>query len=250
MISLIRSNHHFIFSCFYRKSKQSIARKNGPISCHWNGTIFQLSWFFSFLDAISLGNRTICILQELWAPVNLAIRSFVKVTNFSQSVESNEIGRVEWSVRFCVVCCGSLRFVLGMRQIKEKWLHVHIDFCPQFAGGYGGWSLRESTNLSLTPSLSLYLFLSHALSPYICPPLYNYTVRSPSSFSSFVLFYSLPLSPCPSLSVVIPLLFRTLFCFPSRCIRLDFRSPLIFRTSLLFCTLLAFKFHINNSISF
>lgn len=31
----------------------------------------------------------------------------------------------------------SVRFLASKRQIKEKWLHVHIDFCPQFAGCRG-----------------------------------------------------------------------------------------------------------------
>lgn len=72
--------------------------------------------------------------------MNLVSRSFVKVTNLSSGVECiREPKTSQWSVRFHVVCCGSLRFVVGTRQIKEKWLHVHIDFCPQFAGEYGGW---------------------------------------------------------------------------------------------------------------
>jgi len=33
----------------------------------------------------------------------------------------------------------SVRFLASKRQIKEKWLHVHIDFCPQFAGRPVGW---------------------------------------------------------------------------------------------------------------
>lgn len=78
------------------------------------------------------------------------------------------------SPTLCVVCCGSLQFVVSTRQIKEKWLHVHIDFCPQFAGGYGGWSLRERAPIfiSLSPShcLSFSVFLTPfplSFTPYV-----------------------------------------------------------------------------------
>lgn len=150
--------------------------------------------------------------------MNLVSRSFVEVTNLSSSVKCNG-SKEQWSVRFHVVCCGSLRFVVGTRQIKEKWLHVHIDFCPQFAGGYGGWSLRESTNLylSLSPSLSLsssvqlYSSISFLLS--LCRPL-----LTPTPFLSLSL---------PFRSYSTPLSNSLLFPF-ARCIRLDLQSPLIF----------------------
>lgn len=69
----------------------------------------------------------------------------------------------------------SVRFLASKRQIKEKWLHVHIDFCPQFAGcrgvGRSGWiggsrvcgrtvgrlrvvAERETTNLCVPSSSS------------------------------------------------------------------------------------------------
>lgn len=72
-----------------------------------------------------------------------------------------------------------VRFLASKRQIKEKWLHVHIDFCPQFTEGEGGrrgmsrserldrrvagkggevGGRREGDHQSLRPLLFLFLF--------------------------------------------------------------------------------------------
>lgn len=91
--------------------------------------------------------------------------------------------------------------------------------------------MRERTNLYLSLSLSSCLFHLPPLSfhPLSSCTTIQFDLLPP--FPSFVLFYRHPLSTCLSFSPF-PWLFqppfRTLFCFPSRCIGLDFKSPLIF----------------------
>lgn len=142
----------------------------------------------------------------------------------------------------------SVRFLASKRQIKEKWLHVHIDFCPQFAGcrgvGRSGWiggsrvcgrtvgrlrvvAERETTNLCVPSSSSSFSAPSSTSSSSSTrsPPLFLFTssVCLPAVSLSLCSYLLSPLSSFRPL-----FLRRTPFDYPCRPSTLSFlRSPFL-----------------------
>lgn len=126
----------------------------------------------------------------------------------------------------------SVRFLASKRQIKEKWLHVHIDFCPQFAGcrgvGRSGWiggsrvcgrtvgrlrvvAERETTNLCVPSSSSSFSAPSSTSS--------SSSTRS-SSLSLYLLRMSTGCFSLPLFLPTIPFIFLPPSLSPSYTLRL------------------------------